>query len=230
MPASEFLAWLETLPAHARSSYVFVAFQAEALAMCGEIEQARNQLGQLREDLEERGALLPLGIVLGLCVTETELFIGNPQAALDAGLRGCELLDQIGEQAMCSTASAYVAQAFYGLDRLDEADAWAERSRSIGATDDAATQGISRLVRAKVLARRGAADDARRTVEEAMAILEDTEQTQFQAIAFADLSDVLRLIDRPDEARAALLRAIEYAQHKGIRPMAERLEAMLAAE
>jgi hypothetical protein len=81
-----------------------------------------------------------------------------------------------------------------------------------------------------VVARRGAADDARSTVEEAMAILEGTEQTQFQAIAFADLSEVLRLIDRPDEAREALLRAIEYAHHKGIRPMAERLEATLAAE
>jgi tetratricopeptide (TPR) repeat protein len=229
MPAPEFLAWLETLPPHAGSNYVVVAMQAEALAMCGESERARAQLRQLCDQLQERGATLPRGVVLGLCVSETELFLGDPQAALEAGLRGCELLDQIGEQSWRSTASGYVAQAFYAVDRLDEAEAWAERSASLGATDDVATQMMSRLVRAKVLARRGAEEDAMTVVDEAMAIASGIEHPQYQAIAYADLSEVLRLTDRRDESRAALVQAIEHARRKGIRPMAKRFEAMLAA-
>ncbi|HEX2587404.1 MAG TPA: hypothetical protein VHL51_04005, partial [Gaiellales bacterium] len=146
------------------------------------------------------------------------------------GVRGCEMLDQLGERSWCSTAAAFVARAYYALDRLDEADSWADRSAALGATDDVSTQLLARLVRAKVFARRGAAEDAARTIGEAMAMADGIENTQYQAIAYADLSEVFRLTGRPDESRAALVQALECARRKGIRPMAQRLEAMLAAE
>jgi class 3 adenylate cyclase/tetratricopeptide (TPR) repeat protein len=230
MPVTEFLSWLETLPSYAGFDDWIGGSQAVALAMCGEAGPARAQLSRLQAQLEERGATLALGVHLGFNVTETELVLGAPQAAVDAGVRGCEMLDQLGERSWCSTAAAFVARAYYALDRLDEADSWADRSAALGATDDVSTQLLARLVRAKVFARRGAAEDAARTIGEAMAMADGIENTQYQAIAYADLSEVFRLTGRPDESRAALVQALECARRKGIRPMAQRLEAMLAAE
>jgi tetratricopeptide (TPR) repeat protein len=228
-PAPEFLAWLETLPAHAQSNFVYIAFQAEGMAMCGQVEEAQEQLRRLCADLEDQGASLPLGIILGLCRAETELFLGDPQAALDFGLRGCELLERIGEEGWRSTASTQVAESYYRLDRLDEADSWAERASGLGEAEDAVTQMGWRLVRAKVLARRGALDQAEAVMGEAMAIAARIDLPLFRANAQADLAEVLALAGRPAEAREALAVALELARAKGNLPLADRLEAMLAS-
>jgi class 3 adenylate cyclase/tetratricopeptide (TPR) repeat protein len=229
MSGEQFLAWLDSLPRHARSSFVFVGSQAEAEAMCGRAERAREALRRLCQDLEERGAILPLGLILGLYVSETELLLGDPQAALDAGLRGCDLLEQIGERTWQSTAAAYVAEAFYQLDRLEEAETWAAQAATLGASDDALTQLLWRLVQAKVLARRGAHQAADDLAVEAMAIENRIDLVHYKAVAHADLAEVLTLNGRTDAARDALTRALELARSKGNVPMIQRLEALLMA-
>jgi len=230
MPAPEFLEWLETLPDHTQSNAFFIGFQAQALAMCGQVDEARRQLRQLCLDLEERGATLPLGVTFGLGIAETELFLGNAEAALDAGLRGSELLDRIGEQAWHSTVAAHIAEAYYRLDRLDEADTWAERASGLGDSEDAVTQLLWRLVHAKILARRGALEQAEKTIGEATVIADRIQLPLFQAIAKADLAEVLRLAGRPEDARDALHSGVDIARRKGNLPLVERLGEMLACE
>jgi class 3 adenylate cyclase/tetratricopeptide (TPR) repeat protein len=229
MPADTFLAWLETLPTHARSTDMFVVSQAEAQAMCGHIEQAHETLRRLIRNLEERDATVSLAVVLGLFVPEIELFLGNAQAALDAAARGCELLEQFGENAWRSSAAANLACALYLLDRLDEADAWAQRAAELGSSDDALAQLVWRLVRAKVLARRGAHDAAAHLIAEALAVAHRIEQTNYQAIADMDAAEVYSLAGRAEEARAALERALDLAHRKGNLPMAAHIEELLAA-
>lgn len=227
MPAAEFLAWLEALPDQARSGVLFVPFAAEARAMCGNTVEARAALRRVSHDVAERGDTVSLAIILGLCVAEIELFLGDPAAALDAGLRGFELLEPTGERAWLSTIAAHVAQALYQLDRVDEAEAWAERSAELGASDDATTQLLSRMVKAKALARRGEAARAEQVAQEALDIAGAIQQPNYQAIAYMDLATVLSLNGRRREARAARRRALELARQKANLPLAERIEAML---
>ena len=98
-----------------------------------------------------------------------------------------------GGTGFLSTAAGWPAQALYALDRLDEADTWAGRAAELGASDDAATQMLSRQVRAKVLGRRGEHGEAERLAREAVAIAEKRTSLDGQGDAHADLAEVLLL-------------------------------------
>ena len=107
---------------------------------------------------------------------------------------------ELGEQALLSTAAGYLAQAYYALNRLDKADAWAGRAAELGASDDRLTQMLWRQVKAKVLARWGEHDEAQRNAREAVALGEETDMIGAQADAYTDLGEVLIVADRPKEA------------------------------
>jgi hypothetical protein len=66
-------------------------------------------------------------------------------------------------KAVLSTAAGRLAQVLYALGRLDDADGWAVRAAELGASQDAMTHMLSLQVRAKVLARRGAGEEAERS-------------------------------------------------------------------
>jgi tetratricopeptide (TPR) repeat protein len=106
---------------------------------------------------------------------------------------------------------------------------WAQRAAELGSSDDALAQLVWRLVRAKVLARRGAHDAAAHLIAEALAVAHRIEQTNYQAIADMDAAEVYSLAGRAEEARAALERALDLAHRKGNLPMAAHIEELLAA-
>ena len=157
-----------------------------------------------------------------------ELWAGDPVAAVEFGTEGCRLLEELGERAWLSTAAGYLAQALYALDRLDEAEAWAGRSRDLGASDDLATQALWRQAEAKVLARRADAEEAERLAREAVAITEPTQELNARADSLLDLGAVLELIEKPQDARFAYARALDLYQRKGNVVMAERTRAQLS--
>jgi tetratricopeptide (TPR) repeat protein len=127
-----------------------------------------------------------------------------------------------------STAAAALAQALYELDRLDEAETWTQRSRELGASDDLATQALWRQAEAKLLARRGQTEEAERLAREAVAILNPTQSLDSRAESLVDLGTVLELVGKPDDARAALERALDLYERKGNVVMAERMRARLS--
>jgi class 3 adenylate cyclase/tetratricopeptide (TPR) repeat protein len=229
MPVDEFLRWVDTLPGYARSSWEAAGTRAEMLAMSGEIDEARERLRELCQHLEERGALLALGLILGLCVTEMETFLGDPSAAVEAGTRASELLDRLGERAWRSTVAAFVADALCQLGRFDDAERWADRGASLGEEDDVITQAMCGCVRAKVLAARSSPVEAEALAREAVALASRTQQLLFRAAAHMSLAEVLRSTGRADDAGKELLQALECARAKGNLPLADRLEAMLAS-
>lgn len=108
-----------------------------------------------------------------------------------------------------------LAQALYGLDRLDDAEAEAARGAQLGASDDVLTQMFWRQVKAKVLARRGAHPDAERLGREAVALSEPTDVLVWKGDAWADLAEVLELGGKPDQAAAALEQALALYERKG---------------
>ena len=132
--------------------------------------------------------------------------------------------DKVGQ----SYAAGKLAQAYYALDRLEEADAWAGHAGELGASDDAIAQMLSGQVRAKVFARRGELADAERIAREAVALCEGTDMLFAQGDTYADLAEVLSLAGRPKEAAEALEQALERYERKGNLVMAERTRARLA--
>ena len=103
------------------------------------------------------------------------------------------------------------------------------RSEELGAGEDVVTQVLWRQARARVLARRGEHDSARRLAEDAVARTGPTDMLMARGDALFDLAEVLELGGDPDGAAAALERALAEYEQKGVIPAIERTRARLAA-
>jgi tetratricopeptide (TPR) repeat protein len=122
-----------------------------------------------------------------------------------------------------------VAQAYYELGELHEAEEWAARAAELGAREDAVTQMLWRQIRAKVLAQRGEHADAERLAREAVQIGAVAETLNSQAETYADLGEVLALADRPEEAAEAFEEALERFERKENLVMADRMRERLGS-
>jgi class 3 adenylate cyclase/tetratricopeptide (TPR) repeat protein len=228
-PLPELLSWCdEEERRYARVPVNVKRFRAVSLAMLGRFDEARTIQAELRAELADRGGGIVLGTTLSQDSVIVELVAGDPAAGVALGEAGCRILDDLGEKGFLSTGAGNLAQALYAVGRLDEADAWAGRAADIGASDDAITQMLWRQVRAKVLARRGANEEAERLAREAVAIGEETDMVNQHADAYADLGEVLLLTGKPDEAAAALGQAVERYERKGNIVSTQRTQARLA--
>ena len=212
-PVSELLAWIDEQVA-AGVTEPMPTVRAEALAMLTRFEEARAILAEQRTVQAERGRSIDLAGTLGFDTVGLELLAGDYAAAVRFGLEGCRLYEELGERSYLSGASALLGQAYYGLGDLDQAESWAGRSRELGASDDLLAQMLWRQVQAKVFARRGAGAEAERLAGEAVAVAEQTDMLDFQALAYADLGEVLELVDRVEEAAEAFEQALARFKEK----------------
>jgi class 3 adenylate cyclase/tetratricopeptide (TPR) repeat protein len=230
-PVSELLAWIdERDPAEVGASMQPV--RAEALAMLTRFEEARAILAEQRTVQAERGRSIDLAGTLGFDTVGLELLAGDYAAAVRFGLEGCRLYEELGERSYLSGAAALLGQAYYGLGDLDQAESWAARSREHGASDDLLAQMLWRQVQAKVLARRGAGAEAEGLAREAVAVAEQTDMLDFQALAYADLGEVLELVGRVTDAAEAFKQALarftekeNFAQSTRVRVRLDALRA-----
>jgi tetratricopeptide (TPR) repeat protein len=197
--------------------------------MLGRFDEARTILAEARAELMERGGGVLLANITAFESVEVERWAGDPAAAVEFGAEGFRLHEEQGEQSFMSAAAGNLAQALYELDRLDEADAWANRSAELGASDDAGKEMLWRQVKAKVLARRGKHADAERLAREAVAIGEWTDFLNGQGDLYADLAEVHLLAGRAEEAAEALKQAFARYERKGNVVMAARTRARLEA-
>ena len=228
-PLSQVLAWLdENEPPVGPDHHWLRAHRGQALVRLGRFDEARAILVQTRDELTERGAARQLANLIGVHSVEVELIGGDAAAAAELGLEGCRLLAELGYTASLSTAAGLLAQAMYALDRLEEADGWAEQAAELGASDDVITQMLWRQARAKVLARSDRGVDAERLVRDAVAIGEATDMLDMQGDAYADLAEVLSLAGRVEEAAGALEEALRRYGEKGNVTSARRTQARLS--
>jgi hypothetical protein len=114
--------------------------QSARLGLLGRFDEARSILAEVQAEAADRGARLTLATTLARDSADVELLAGDPVAAVDFGEEGCRLLHELGDKAVLSTMAGKLAQSYYALDRLEEADAWAGRAVELGASDDAITQ------------------------------------------------------------------------------------------
>jgi class 3 adenylate cyclase/tetratricopeptide (TPR) repeat protein len=226
-PLAKLLAWQDEQDERARRSPRLRGHRAVALAMLGRFGEARALLGELRAELAEPGG--PIGAINPSGVAcEVELLAGNPAAAVAAGEEGCRLLEEEGWESNLSSAAGLLAQAYYALGQVDEAGGWAARAAVFSASDDADGQTLWRLVKAKVLARRGEHSEAEQLAHEAVEICEATDMLNAQGDAFADLAEVLALGGHREAAVEALEDALARYERKENVVMAQRVRARLA--
>ena len=203
--------------------------QSNLEAMAGRPEEARTA----------NSAAAVLAHELGLAVIEAgieaeagrvELFAGNPEAAVRLGKPGLDALERIGNRGHWVTASIAVADALFDQGRLNEAEAIADRVEAWAMEEDNDPQVGWRRIRAKILASRGAFDDAERLGREAVSIASPTDYLENRAMASADLAFVLEAAGRAEESRTELQTALALAERKGIVPLAARIRARLAVK
>lgn len=157
-----------------------------------------------------------------------DVLAGDPEAAVEAGFRGIEVLEEAGEQGWLSTLLGLTAEALYLLGR--DAEAWelTEKSEAAGAADDVITQMLIRQVRATLLARRGALVEAQRLAGEAVELGAGTDALEAKANALRDLALVLTAAEKHKEALGSLIEAQRLYEQKGHTVGVARMEALRA--
>jgi tetratricopeptide (TPR) repeat protein len=221
-PVDEALAWLRANPL--RAPY-FASICGQLEAMRGNFEAARRLIAEGRDRANELGhGLMAAGV--SMHEVEVELLADNPQAAVEAGLKGVAELAELGEKGWLSTVAGDAAEALYLLRRDEEAWRLTETAAEAGAADDVITQMLILQVRAKILARRGELAEAERLAREAVTWGEPTDALDVKANAYRDLATVLALAEKRGEALGALDEARQLYQQKGHKVGAARIEEL----
>jgi tetratricopeptide (TPR) repeat protein len=228
-PLSVLLTWLDENEPPAGRDHFLRAYRAGTLAMLGRFDEARATLAETRAELAERGAGVLLANITSFESVWVELWAGDPATAAEFGARGWNLYLELGEHSFLPAAAGVLAQVSYARDRLDEAEAWVVRAAERGTRELAEKETVWRQVKAKVLARRGEHAEAERIAREAIAISDQSEMLSLQGDVYADFAEVLQLAGKPDDAVAALARAVERYERKENLVMAERTRERLAA-
>lgn len=171
--------------------------------MRGELDAAREECRRCRAQLEELGLLMEAALV-SLDSGPIALLAGDPVGAEAELRRDLETLDAMGERNFISTTSAFLGEALYRQDRLEEAARAVAFSREVAADGDVATHIIWRSVHGKLLARAGDLAGGIAACREAVALAEGTDDTATRGYAQADLAEALRLAGDHTGARAAL--------------------------
>ena len=135
--------------------------------------------------------------------------------------------EAIGEAGFNSTICGLLAQTLCDQGRFEEANTFAERSRTLTAEDDFASQGLWRMARARVLAASGAFEEALRLADEAVEIMEGTDYLVYQADGHEVRGQVLLAAGRGDDAREAYEEALDRYERKGNVVAAARVRARL---
>jgi tetratricopeptide (TPR) repeat protein len=205
------------------------ALTARALLEAGleRFEEARELIGRAKALLQEVALTPWLAGPLAQFAGWVELLAGNPVAAGQELRWGYDTLRDIGELSWLSTLTAILAEALYAQGRDDEAEQLARESEESAGAEDTYSHAMSRSVRAKVLARRGATAESDRLSGEAVALADTTDFLHLRWHVRLSRHEVLRLAGRDGESRPLLEEAIRIAERKGSLAGVRRAEELL---
>lgn len=203
------------------------AFLGGLEAQRGNFELGRELVLAARAVFDDLGYARLSASHCGAVTGEIALLAGDPIVAETVLRSTCEVLQEMHELSNLATRAADLAEALYAQSRYEEAEAWARTSETNAGEDDLTAQPSWRSVRAKVLARRGALEEAERLAREAVGLAEGTDALNQRAKAEADLAEVLRLAGRSDEAAGHLGEALRLYELKGNTPGLQKVRALL---
>jgi class 3 adenylate cyclase/tetratricopeptide (TPR) repeat protein len=196
--------------------------------MAGELDEGLSMIRRARATFAEFGLALH---AVGTARDEGLIarYAGDA-AAVERVLRpACDELRELGDTGVLALDVAELAEAYYQLGRIDDADKAVGESERLAGPADVYPQVTWRRVRAKILAQRGESDEALRLVNEAIEQAQEADALELLGDAYRDLAEIERIIGRTDMARKALARALAAYDQKGLIPMVERVQAELKA-
>ena len=198
-------------------------------AMRGDFERARVLYRRSRASLEEFGYHL-MAALTSLDSAAIELLAGDLAAAESELRADYRRLEEMGERNYISTTAGLLADVLYQQGRYDESAEFARICEQLASPDDVASQFHWRCVRGKLRAREGAFDEAGTLLSAATALIETSDQLDFQGSGLLDFAEVLDLSGAPADAAALSERAAVLFERKGnsisalkARQLAERL-------
>jgi class 3 adenylate cyclase/tetratricopeptide (TPR) repeat protein len=199
--------------------------RAGVLGLAGRFEEADASIDGAKRILEEIGsATRPFEQLVG----ELQRLAGRLDAAEREFRASHDWFEASGETGFNSTICGLLAQTLCDLGRLDEAESFATKSRSLASDDDFASQSAWRAAQARVLAHRGEYKGALSLADEAVTITGRTDYITWQGDMHEVRGQVLAAAGRTSEARAAFAKAIERYERKGVIPAIERVRRRLA--
>ena len=202
---------------HLALLYAFAGRHEEAEQAMERSRRVRMELGQ---EIDHAG--------LSLDLTWIALLAGRPERAEPELRAAAEVLERAGEEGFLASVAAFLAEVLYRLGRDKEAEEWTQRSEQATSPEDVEAQAMWRTTRARLLARRGKAEEALRLSAEAVEWIRRSDNLQVFGDCLSNRAEVLRLLGRPDEARPILEEALSVYERKGIVPSIERTRALLA--
>ena len=205
---------LENTQGDMRTQGIVTGLLGRLEAMRGNFERARWLYNAGRAVLEEMGqSVAAASTSLDSCAVE--MLAGDPAAAERELRRDYEALDEMGEKRLLSTIVGELARAVYARGGYDEAEQLSRMAEELAAEEDVVSQALGRSVRARVLARRGEHEPARRLAEEAVELVRPTGELVLHADTLLALAEVLELSGDVAAARRWLGEALELFERKG---------------
>jgi len=210
--------------------------QAESKALCtlaqlhamrGEFDKARALYRQGRELLSELGQGVNAAST-GIDLLMVELLAGDLKRAEQEVMPDYEFLKRAGETYFLSTMAALLSRVVRDQGRDQDAMDFSAVAEETAASDDIDSQSLWRSIRAQILARRGDVSNAEELARSAVALSQQSDALQMQADALSELSAVLCIAGRAQEARSSIARAIEIYRAKGDVVSTARAEASAA--
>ena len=215
---------LENVAGNRASRSWVLCLLAHLHAMKGEFERARALYREGRAGLEEL-ALVWFVAWTSLSSGRVEMLAGDHAAAEAELRRGVDVLEEMGERYLRSTVTALLARAVLERGRVDESEALTRLAEELAEPDDVETQATWRAVRARVLASKGARDEAARLGSEVLELLLPTDSAVMKVEALGDLGEVF--LDPAEPSSAWVLdEAVKLAELKGNTIAAEQLRGL----
>ncbi|MBA3376270.1 MAG: hypothetical protein H0U00_10760 [Actinobacteria bacterium] len=142
---------------------------------------------------------------------------------------GYDALKEIGEKSHFSSLSHALSNALYLQGRYDEAELVTRECEEACRANDVHSQILWRSIRAKIFARRRAFDHAEQLARDAIELAETSDFLLAHADGLSDLTEVLELAGRREDAARTLADSIGLYERKGNLLAAETGRIRLAA-
>ncbi len=197
-------------------------------AYVGRAADARAALARARAILLRFGAQFALA-ESGISAGWMELTIPDPAAAERYLREAHAALRAMGERRYFAFIAAMLAEALYAQGRFDEAQQMTDEAMAADVPEAGIWKTSLLSLRAKVLARRGQPDAARRLVAEAEALLTPASSTAVRTEVLEAKAEVSRLAGALDEAAASLRTALRLYEDRRATHLAGQVRADLAA-
>jgi tetratricopeptide (TPR) repeat protein len=192
-----------------------LTFLGGLVAQNAEFEIAREHLVSARTTFEQLGQATVSATYCAAVLGEVELWARNAVAAEQVLRELCTELMRTHDVSHLASRASDFAEALFVQDRLDESEEWAQVAAEHASSDDLDAQMLWRSVQAKIHARRGKFETARKLAIEAQRIAEPSDGLNRRARVQRDLGEVLRLAGNASEAGSAFECAIDLYEQKG---------------